>query len=320
MSSFRVANEQMGMEYRDVWSTAYVNDLPDSSFLYIAPGGTKDSEGKTTPRSLRYFPVKDANGKPDAAHIRNALARIPQASSIPAAARAAAMEKAKKMAAAHPEIGSGSGSGYEGSAGSGRSRLPAEVMGLQVRSFDLALEVRSDGDGRTLVGRAVPYGQTADIGGGNRERFVPGAFAKQIAHARGGGGFGGVKLYTSHGDRERGGLAAGKTVELAEQMDGLHGSWRLFDTQAGNDALTHVREGDMLGLSIGFKATDGGTRRGADGALERHAVHLDHVALTDAPVYSQAAVMSVRSQQHPIAGYRTSLLQARSLLDRVLTG
>lgn len=61
-----------------VWSTAFVNDLPDSSFLYIRPGGEKDDEGKTVPRSLRMFPYKDANGAVDLPHLRNAIARIPQ--------------------------------------------------------------------------------------------------------------------------------------------------------------------------------------------------------------------------------------------------
>lgn len=60
------------------WSTAYKNNLPDSSFLYIEAGGKKDSEGKTVPRSLRHFPVKDANGKVDLPHVRNALARLAQ--------------------------------------------------------------------------------------------------------------------------------------------------------------------------------------------------------------------------------------------------
>lgn len=53
-------------------STADQNDLPDSAFAYIEPGGSKDSGGKTTPRSLRHFPIHDA------AHVRNALARAPQ--------------------------------------------------------------------------------------------------------------------------------------------------------------------------------------------------------------------------------------------------
>jgi len=64
-----------------VWSTAFVNDLPDGSFLYIQPGGKKDGEGKTKPRSLRHFPYKDSGGKVDLPHLRNAIARIPQAGS-----------------------------------------------------------------------------------------------------------------------------------------------------------------------------------------------------------------------------------------------
>lgn len=53
-------------------STETINDHPDSDFAYIEPGGSKDDTGKTTPRSLRHFPIYDA------AHIRNALARAPQ--------------------------------------------------------------------------------------------------------------------------------------------------------------------------------------------------------------------------------------------------
>ena len=121
-SGYLAANQQMGMEVRDVWSTAYVNDLPDSAFLYIAPGGTKT--GGKTDGAHRYFPVKDADGKPDAAHIKNAMSRIPTAN-IPPAARMAAMATAKKMAGMHPDIGSGPMMGYEGTAGSGRAREPA---------------------------------------------------------------------------------------------------------------------------------------------------------------------------------------------------
>lgn len=51
-------------------STATQNDLPDSAFAYIEPGGKKDADGKTTPRSLRHFPVHDK------AHAQNALARL----------------------------------------------------------------------------------------------------------------------------------------------------------------------------------------------------------------------------------------------------
>lgn len=79
-----------------VWTTAYMNDLPDSAFLYISPGGKKDADGKTVPRSLRHFPYKDASGKVDAIHIRNALARIPQAN-VPQAAKDKATAHARRV-------------------------------------------------------------------------------------------------------------------------------------------------------------------------------------------------------------------------------
>ena len=61
--------------YERVWSTKYINDLPDSAFAIILPGGDKDEEGKTKPRSLRKFPHHTADGKIDLPHLRNANAR-----------------------------------------------------------------------------------------------------------------------------------------------------------------------------------------------------------------------------------------------------
>jgi hypothetical protein len=60
------------------WDTEYINNLPDECFAYIESGGEKDSEGKTTPRSLRHLPFKNAEGNLDADHVRNALARLDQ--------------------------------------------------------------------------------------------------------------------------------------------------------------------------------------------------------------------------------------------------
>ena len=66
------------------WDTKFINDLPDSSFAFIEPGGEKDSDGRTTPRSLRHLPYKDADGKPDLPHVRDALSRLSQTDNIPA--------------------------------------------------------------------------------------------------------------------------------------------------------------------------------------------------------------------------------------------
>jgi hypothetical protein len=78
-------------EENAVWTTAFVNNLPDSCFAYIEPGG-KQVDGKTEPRSLRHLPYKDSTGKCDPAHVRNALARLSQ-TNIPDSAKASAKRK-----------------------------------------------------------------------------------------------------------------------------------------------------------------------------------------------------------------------------------
>jgi len=83
------------------WTTAYINDLPDSAFAYVEPGEKED--GKTVPRSKRHFPIRDADGKLDPAHVRNALARLPQ-SSLSSAAKG---KVRAKVQAAAKELGIG---------------------------------------------------------------------------------------------------------------------------------------------------------------------------------------------------------------------
>ena len=60
------------------WDTQYINDLPDSCFAYVKPGGAKDESGRTTPRDLRMLPYKNVQGAVDMAHLRNALSRLEQ--------------------------------------------------------------------------------------------------------------------------------------------------------------------------------------------------------------------------------------------------
>jgi hypothetical protein len=77
-------------DVKAVWSSSYVNDLADSAFALIMPGGEKDAEGKTTPRSLRKLPHHDSSGALDAAHVRNGLSRAPQMTGVSDAQRARA--------------------------------------------------------------------------------------------------------------------------------------------------------------------------------------------------------------------------------------
>jgi DNA-directed RNA polymerase subunit RPC12/RpoP len=72
-------------------STKDLNDLPDSAFAHIEDGGTKDSEGKTTPRTLRHFAIHDK------AHADNAAARIAQGAKFGDQAKAKVTAAQKKF-------------------------------------------------------------------------------------------------------------------------------------------------------------------------------------------------------------------------------
>lgn len=90
--------EEGDTDDKAVWSTAFVNELPDSSFLFIQSGGKKDADGKTVPRNYRHFPYKDAAGKVDLPHLRNAIARIPQ-SNAPGLNKRAVQARAQQILA-----------------------------------------------------------------------------------------------------------------------------------------------------------------------------------------------------------------------------
>jgi len=85
------------------WDTEYINNLPDDAFAYIESGGEKDEQGKTTPRNLRHFPYKNAQGNLSPNHVRNGLARLGQELGDWATADAKAQIK-KRLCAAAKEL------------------------------------------------------------------------------------------------------------------------------------------------------------------------------------------------------------------------
>ena len=91
------ASDAQDADHFAVWTVAFMNDLPDSAFLHVEPGGEKDEDGRTVPRTLRHFPYRDASGKVDLPHLRNALARIPQ-SSLSAEVKQRVIAKARRIA------------------------------------------------------------------------------------------------------------------------------------------------------------------------------------------------------------------------------
>lgn len=85
------------------WSTRYKNRLPDSHFLYVAPGGRKeriDGRVYTVPRSKRKLPVISRSGDTDVRHVNNALSRLGQPKTqVPSSARPKLVKKALRLKA-----------------------------------------------------------------------------------------------------------------------------------------------------------------------------------------------------------------------------
>jgi len=111
------------------WSEAFINELPDESFLYIEAGAEKDDKGKSK-RSKRHFPYKMADGTVDLMHLRNALATIPQ-SSLPEITRAMVERKAKRIARAS---GIESEAITSATAGNGANEIPSHLLRFQLLS------------------------------------------------------------------------------------------------------------------------------------------------------------------------------------------
>jgi len=86
ITSIAEAISDLPVMFSKQMTTAQINDLPDAAFAIVKPGGSKDDDGKTVPRSLRVFPHHRSNVKDpsehsslDVPHLRNALARLSQA-------------------------------------------------------------------------------------------------------------------------------------------------------------------------------------------------------------------------------------------------
>jgi HK97 family phage prohead protease len=216
---------------RATWSTAYVNDLPDSAFACIDAGGEKDGEGKTAPRSLRHYPHHDAEGKVDPAHLANARARVNQAGTASC--------------------------GYDHLFKT--HRLPSDRESADtglVRSLPGYIELRvgdksPDFDGE-LEGHFAVFNQWTHIRsvfeGEFMETIEPGAFADTIADDRPR-----MKVLYDHGlDPTFGNKPLGPIADLREDETGAYYRVPLIRTSYNNDLKPMARAG-LLGSSFRFQ-------------------------------------------------------------------
>lgn len=213
-------------------SAASQNDLPDSAFAYIEPGGKKDSGGKTIPRSLRHFPIHDA------AHVRNALSRAPQ-SPFGSKAMPKIRAAAKKFGVQVGDSDSGSGRAVTAWGDTERRYTPG------------AMELRTSADGQRIGGYGAVFGKLSRNLGGFVERVGDGAFNQSRSL-----GWQGVVCRYNHDPNMVLGTTAGNTLTLRTDNVGL--DYDVLPPKARADIVELVDRRDIQFSSFAFRVPQGG--------------------------------------------------------------
>ena len=162
-----------------------------------------------------------------------------------------------------------------------------------------AFEARADLEERTIVGLAVPYGQTADIGGMYQERFAPGAIASIED----------VKLFYGHEE------PIGKVVEGRDTEAGFEIIAKLTEgVQRADEVLALMRDGVLNKFSVGFipeeSQKDGST-------ITRTKVSLKEVSVVPFPAFAGANITEVREEQTAPEAELTNEQEMRTMSENM---
>ena len=150
------------------------------------------------------------------------------------------------------------------------------------RRFIAGLEAK----GRTLSGRALRYGDEAQIQTGfgvKRERFAPGAFG-DVAKLD-------TTLDLQHAATRRIARTGGGGLVLAQQGADIMLAATLPETRDADDTLALVRAGVLRGFSIEFNAT---TDQWAGDVRTVTAAELPSIGVVDRPAYLSAQGIELR--------------------------
>lgn len=248
-----------------------ISALPPSSFAYCAPGDAAVS-------TRCFFPIRDKNGKADAAHVRAALSRLSQS---PVAAKARpAIEKAAK------ELGIG-----------GRSGPSGEFETRDSWAWpDAPLEMRATRAGLTVEGYAAPFDSPSrpipSARGYFRETIKPGAFNASL-------GMNPdvlMKYQHNHLAFPLGRTKAG-TLQLSTDTRGLIYSNTLPDNEAGRPVYDAIERREITGVSITFRIHSPKHEAWSADGRERSLVQAElgpEMSYVDHPAYEETTA-SIRS-------------------------
>ena len=145
-------------------------------------------------------------------------------------------------------------------------------MTMENRSFEIR---ETNVEAREVIGRAVPYDEVIDIGGGDKEKFVRGSVDLN-SH---------VKLFRDHKE------VIGKVNLMEEREDGLWIKAKISNTKLGDETLELVKDGAIRSFSVGFIPV---VDEKKDRTIIRKKVNLKEVSLVTFPAYENASVTEVR--------------------------
>jgi HK97 family phage prohead protease len=162
---------------------------------------------------------------------------------------------------------------------------------LETRVVNAHFEMR----GETLAGSGMQFSGYAAMFDSPSEPLpfteviAPGAFKRSL------GARNDVKLLWNHDSGTVLGSTRAGTLQLIEDAQGLKAVATLPDTQAGRDAATLIKRGDVANMSFGFTVPQGGDSWSTDGQTRTlNSVRLHEVSIVAFPAY-QATTVSVRS-------------------------
>lgn len=278
---------------------ASINDLPDSAFAYIEPGGKRDESGRTSPRSLRHFAVHDP------AHVRNALIRAPKDPFGPKA-------MAKIRSAAQK---------FNIHVGEHSMAQEEELRELRINSIyrdtAMPLELRDMGsDGKWIGGYATVFmpRQSKNLGG-FIEQVSPRAFDEARA-----GEWHDVVCRFNHDSNLILGTTAAATLRL--RVEGMGLDYQVLPPESRADVRELVQRGDIRHSSFAFRVHPGGDEWGVTEQnfplRTLHSVELVDVAPVLSPGYpdSTAAVRATTAALYSLANWaQASVDEIRTLAE-----
>jgi hypothetical protein len=161
--------------------------------------------------------------------------------------------------------------------------------GLERRQIIRDLEIRAEGDGMTLRGYAAVFNSPSQPLPFT-ETIAPGAFRASLDSRND------IKLLWNHDTGTVLGSTRAGTLKLTEDAKGLMVEAQLPDTQAGRDAATLIKRGDVNAFSFGFRVPTNGDEWPSPDQRILKRVNVHEVSLVAFPAYeSTIGTATVRS-------------------------